>query len=621
MTNQVFSFEADTGKILNIVINSLYSQKEIFLRELISNASDAINKRKFEVNSSGGSTDTFDGEIKITVTKKEKTITISDNGIGLNADEMRETLGTIASSGTKAFIESTQQSSDNEDVTNQLIGQFGVGFYSAFMVAERIEVLSRKHGQDEASLWASDGQTGFSIDAGTRDGTGTDVTLYLRKEAKEYLDKERISFLVKKFSDHIAQPIFWIEAKEDPAQLNSSTALWTRPAKEISEEEYNNFYSSVAMAYDTPFAILHNKTEGAVEFTNLLFIPMAAPFDLFDPERKSRLQLYVNRVFITDNYDGLVPKWLRFMRGVIDTPDVDLNVSREMLQQNPAVTKISKAVVKRALTTLGKAVEKRRDEYEQVWTSLGRVIKEGLYEDDVNKDKILEICLFQSTRGQTQLTLKEYIDGFAKGQEMIYYLSAENADLALSSPHLESFKAQGIDVLLMTDPIDDFWLSKIPEFEGKKFQSITRGEIDISKIGETKSDDEDQPDAVSDTLVAKIKHVLGETIADVRSSTNMETSLARLVSNDQGMDPQMERMMRLHNPEFGAGPKILEVNAKHPLIKSLNAKFETGEFEDSDIFAKLLFDSAVVSEGEPIANPRDFTLRIADLMQRALADK
>lgn len=621
MTNQVFSFEADTGKILNIVINSLYSQKEIFLRELISNASDAINKRKFEVNSSGGSTDTFDGEIKITVTKKEKTITISDNGIGLNADEMRETLGTIASSGTKAFIESTQQSSDNEDVTNQLIGQFGVGFYSAFMVAERIEVLSRKHGQDEASLWASDGQTGFSIDAGTRDGTGTDVTLYLRKEAKEYLDKERISFLVKKFSDHIAQPIFWIEAKEDPAQLNSSTALWTRPAKEISEEEYNNFYSSVAMAYDTPFAILHNKTEGAVEFTNLLFIPMAAPFDLFDPERKSRLQLYVNRVFITDNYDGLVPKWLRFMRGVIDTPDVDLNVSREMLQQNPAVTKISKAVVKRALTTLGKAVEKRRDEYEQVWTSLGRVIKEGLYEDDVNKDKILEICLFQSTRGQTQLTLKEYIDGFAKGQEMIYYLSAENADLALSSPHLESFKAQGIDVLLMTDPIDDFWLSKIPEFEGKKFQSITRGEIDISQIGETKSDDEDQPDAVSDTLVAKIKHVLGETIADVRSSTNMETSLARLVSNDQGMDPQMERMMRLHNPEFGAGPKILEVNAKHPLIKLLNAKFETGEFEDSDIFAKLLFDSAVVSEGEPIANPRDFTLRIADLMQRALADK
>ena len=619
MSTQTFNFEADTGKILNIVINSLYSQKEIFLRELISNASDAINKRKFEIITAGSAADTVDGNITITVHKKDKTITLSDNGIGLSADEMVETLGTIASSGTKAFMEAAKTTKDANDMTDQLIGQFGVGFYSAFMVADKVEVLSRKHGAPSASLWASDGEGGFTITDAKRDDTGTSVILYLRNDAKEYLEQERIAHLVKKYSDHIAQPIFWIGKDDAAEQLNSSAALWTRPAKDITEAEYNSFYHAVASAYDKPFITLHNKTEGAVEFTNLLFVPSSAPFDLYDPARKSKLQLYVNRVFITDDYEGLVPKWLRFLRGVIDTPDVDLNVSREMLQQNPAVTKISKAVVKRTISEMKKALENRRDDYANFWDGLGKIVKEGLYEDKANGEKLLEICLFRSTKTDKMITLQEYVDGFAQNQDVIYYLSADDAERARLSPHLESFQAKDIDVLLLTDPIDDFWLSEIQQFAGKNFQSITRGEVDLSDIGQAKEKDDQPDEALSDRFVAKIKNVLEGSVANVRSSANMETSLARLVADENGMDQQMERMMRMHNPDFKGMPKVLEVNAKHPLIKSLNAKLETGEFDGSDDFAKLILDTALVAEGEAIIDPRDFTKRLSDVMQKALA--
>ncbi len=516
-------------------------------------------------------------------------------------------------------MEAAKTTKDADKMTDQLIGQFGVGFYSAFMVADKVEVLSKKHDAKSANLWASDGQGGFSITDADRDETGTSVILYLRNDAKEYLEQERIAHLVKKYSDHIAQPIFWIGKDDAADQLNSSAALWTRPAKEISEDEYKSFYHAVASAYDKPFITLHNKTEGAVEFTNLLFIPSSAPFDLYDPERKSKLQLYVNRVFITDDYEGLVPKWLRFLRGIIDTPDVDLNVSREMLQQNPAVTKISNAVVKRTISEMKKALEKRRDDYANFWDGLGKVIKEGLYEDTANSEKLLEICLFRSTKTDNMITLQEYVDGFAQNQEVIYYLSADDAGRARLSPHLESFQAKDIDVLLLTDPIDDFWLSNIQQFAGKTFQSITRGEVNLSDIGEAKQKDDQPDETLSDIFVAKIKNVLEGSVANVRSSANMETSLARLVADENGMDQQMERMMRMHNPDFKGMPKILEVNAKHPLIKSLNAKLETGEFEGSDDFAKLILDTALVAEGEAIIDPRDFTRRLSDVMQKALA--
>ena len=618
MSDKQFKFEADTGKILNIVINSLYSQREIFLRELISNASDAINKRKFETLRAGESGDTFDGAIGIAVDKKARTVTISDNGIGLTSDEMVATLGTIASSGTKAFMENID-TGENGDIGDQLIGQFGVGFYSAFMVADQITVVSHKHGADEVHAWTSDGQTGFTIARAEREATGTDVILRVRKDAKEFLEQERLSYLVKKYSEHIAQPISWLDKDNDPEQLNSSIALWTRAPKDISEEEYKNFYHEVASSYDSPFATLHNRTEGTVEFTNLLFVPSSAPFDLFEPERKPKLQLYVNRVFITDSCEDLVPKWMRFVRGVIDTPDVDLNVSREMLQQNPVVTKIRKALTKRVLGELKKALEKRREEYQSLWAALGKVIKEGLYEDQDNKEKILDISLFKSTKTNELITLQDYVDQFAEGQDIIYYLSTENAELALNSPHLESFEAKGIDVLLLSDPIDDFWLANMPDFKGKAFQSITRGEIDLSKIGEQTKDGDKAEPVLTDSLVAKVKHVFESHVADVRSSAHMERSLARLVADENGMDPQMERMMRMHNPDFKGGPKVLELNARHPLIKTLNERLEGGEFDGSDKFAKLILDSALVSDGEAISDPREFAERIADVMQQALA--
>ena len=617
MSEKQFDFEADTGKILNIVINSLYSQREIFLRELISNASDAINKRKLETLNAGEANNTFDGAITIAIDKKARTIKISDNGIGLTSDEMIATLGTIASSGTKAFVDSIE-GDEQGDIGGQLIGQFGVGFYSAFMVSEKITVVSHKHETDDAYAWTSDGQSGFQISDADRADIGTDIIMTLRKDAKEFLERERISYLVKKYSDHIAQPISWLKKGSDPEQLNSSVALWTRPAKDISEEEYKSFYHEVASSYDSPFTTLHNRTEGTVEFTNLLFVPSSAPFDLFEPERKPKLQLYVNRVFITDSCEDLIPKWMRFVRGVIDTPDVNLNVSREMLQQNPVVTKIRKALTKRVLGELKKALEKRPEDYQSLWAALGKVIKEGLYEDQDNKEKILDISLFKSTKTNELVTLQDYVDNFAKGQDVIYYLSTENAELALNSPHLESFEAKGIDVLLLSDPIDDFWLANMPDFKGKAFQSITRGEIDLSKVGEqVKEKDEAEP-VLNDSLVAKVKHALENHVADVRSSAHMERSLARLVADENGMDPQMERMMRMHNPDFKGGPKILELNAKHPLIKTLNERLEIGEFDGSEKFAKLIFDSAMVSDGESIADPREFTERIADVMQRAL---
>ena len=438
MSEQAYQFEADTGKILDIVIGSLYSQKEIFLRELISNASDAISKRQFDALQMDAAA-SFDGVISVTVDKKAKSVSISDNGVGLNEDDLKNTLGTIASSGTKAFLDEVEQNGGKIKSESQLIGQFGVGFYAAFMVAERVEVTSRKFDSNKAFCWESDGKTGFTITPASKDDTGTSITLFLKTDSKEYLDEERVSFLVKKYSDHISFPINWLAKGSEPKRLNASTALWTKPSKDISAEDYKSFYNSVSASYDSPFATFHNKTEGAVEFTNLLFIPSDAPFDLYDPDRKSKLQLYVNRVFITDQCDDLVPKWLRFLRGIIDTPDVNLNVSREMLQHSPIIAKIRKSIVKRVLAELKKAIEKRREEYEAFWDAFGRVVKEGVYEDVDNRAKILEVSFFKASQSSTLITLDEYIDNFVEGQEEIYYLSVEDPALANGSPHLEGF--------------------------------------------------------------------------------------------------------------------------------------------------------------------------------------
>ena len=618
-----YQFAADTGKILDIVIDSLYSQKEIFLRELVSNASDAISKRQLD-SLQGEAAGSFDGLISIAVDKKAKSLSITDNGIGLNEADLKSTLGTIASSGTKAFLEQMEQSGDKSTSQSQLIGQFGVGFYAAFMVAERVEVLSKKSDSDSAFCWASDGKTGFTISAADKQDTGTAITLFLKSDAKEFLEEERISHLIKKYSDHISFPIQWLDKDGESKRLNASTALWTKPAKDISEDDYKAFYNSVSASYDTPFATLHNKTEGVVEFTNLLFIPSVAPYDLYDPDRKSKIQLYVNRVFITDQCDELVPKWMRFLRGVIDTPDVNLNVSREMLQHSPVITKIRKSLVKRVLSELKKSIEKRRDDYQNFWDGFGRVIKEGIYEDADNRAKILEVSFFKSAKSSKMVTLDEYIDAFAEGQQEIYYLSVEDPALAAGSPHLEGFEAKGVDVLILSDPVDDFWLANTVDYKGKTFRSISRGDVDLSgiKSADGKDADDDKNAAEdsksADTAVAKIKDVLSARVADVKPSKNLAKSVARLIADENAMDAQMERFMRMHNADFKGAPKILEVNAKHPLITALNDRLATGDFAEANDFAELIYQSALISDGKQVDDPHAFAEKLAKVMQKAL---
>ncbi|MBT4831252.1 MAG: molecular chaperone HtpG, partial [Marinovum sp.] len=420
MTISNHAFEADTGKILDIVINSLYSQKEIFLRELISNASDALNKRRVEGSVDGALLAETVGEIVLEAHEKKKILKISDNGIGLDEADMVEALGTIARSGTKAFLDNLQSNDDKDAGEANLIGQFGVGFYSAFMVADKVEVVSKKAGTDSAFKWESDGATGYSIEPAERDAAGTTITLHLKKADKEYASDVRLRHLVKKYSDHVAHPIKLVDDNGEMTTLNTVEALWTKAPKDISPEDYKSFYNSVGATYDDPFLTIHNKAEGAIEFTNLLFAPSTPPFDLFDPERNSKINLYINRVFITDDCNDLVPKWLRFLRGVVDTPSLDLNVSREMLQQSVSMGKIRKAIVKKVMSEIKKKIKKNSEAYDVFWGNFGKVIKEGLYEDNENREKIVEICRFQSSQKSALISLEAYIEAMPDGQSDIY---------------------------------------------------------------------------------------------------------------------------------------------------------------------------------------------------------
>ncbi len=600
MTIENRAFEADTSKILDIVIHSLYSNREIFLRELISNASDALDKRRFLASTDQSLQAEQELQIHIKSDKKAKTLTISDNGIGMDSDDMVSSLGTIARSGTQNFIKQLEASKENDDSKLSLIGQFGVGFYAAFMVAETVDVISRKAGSDKAFKWHSDGATGYSLDNAERSEAGTDIILHLKKDAKEFLEEQRISYMIKKYSDHLSAPIYWQNAEESK-MLNSASAIWTRPKSEITQEQYTSFYQQASAAYDTPYLTLHNVTEGVTNFTSLLFVPSTRPVDLFNPERKSRLQLYINRVFITDECEDLVPNWLRFVRGVVDTPDLDLNVSREMLQQVPAINKIKKSIIRRVLSELKKQAGKNQEAYENFWLEFGLVVKEGLYEDADFREKILELCRFYSCRKGGYISLAEYVSEMKEKQEEIYYLSSETVEQAEISPHIEGFKARDIDVIVLSDPIDEFWLPLVPEFEGKKFKSASRGAHDLDKFEQEDTEKKKADPSEFDMLMARIKTNLGEQIADVRLSSTLTESPACLVADENGMDIQMERLMKAHNKDFQGAPRILELNPDHDLVAALNkmADAKSGSKENGlvDDASHLLFDQAQILEG------------------------
>ncbi len=623
MTIENRAFEADTSKILDIVIHSLYSNREIFLRELISNASDALDKRRFLASTDQSLQAEQELQIHIKSDKKAKTLTLSDNGIGMDSDDMVSSLGTIARSGTQNFIKQLEASKENDDSKLSLIGQFGVGFYAAFMVAETVDVISRKAGSDKAFKWHSDGATGYSLDNAERSEAGTDIILHLKKDAKEFLEEQRISYMIKKYSDHLSAPIYWQNAEES-TMLNSASAIWTRPKSEITQEQYTSFYQQASAAYDTPYLTLHNVTEGVTNFTSLLFVPSTRPVDLFNPERKSRLQLYINRVFITDECEDLVPNWLRFVRGVVDTPDLDLNVSREMLQQVPAINKIKKSIIRRVLSELKKQAGKNQEAYENFWLEFGLVVKEGLYEDADFREKILELCRFYSCRKGGYISLAEYVSEMKEKQEEIYYLSSETVEQAEISPHIEGFKARDIDVIVLSDPIDEFWLPLVPEFEGKKFKSASRGALDLDKFEQEDTEKKKADPSEFDMLIARIKTNLGEQIADVRLSSTLTESPACLVADENGMDIQMERLMKAHNKDFQGAPRILELNPDHDLVAALNkmADAKSGSKENGlvDDASHLLFDQAQILEGRMPSDLTAFSKRMTRVMASSIMD-
>ncbi|MDC3096133.1 molecular chaperone HtpG [Alphaproteobacteria bacterium] len=617
MSNMEKKFEADTGKILDIVINSLYSEREIFVRELISNASDAIDKKKYLALTNKSINDTSDPfEIKIEVNSKENTIKISDNGIGMDEEDLINSLGTIARSGTKAFLEQFNKSKDDKKEDVNLIGQFGVGFYASFMVADKVEVLSKKAGTDKSWKWISDGKSGYNIEKGEKINSGTELILHLKKDAKEFLEGTRIQFVVRKYSDHISYPVKMLEVSKKDAKeetINEASALWTRAPKDIKEKQYEDFFSHIGAGFGKPLLTMHNNTEGTVSYTNLLCIPSSKPFDLFNPDRKSSLKLYINRVFITDKCDNLIPAYLRFVKGIVDTQDIDLNVSREMLQNNPAVAKISKSLVGKILRELKKIADKDKAKYIQFWTEFGQVLKEGLYEDLERKDTLLELARFSNNENNDLISLEDYVNAMDKNQKDIYYIAADTKSQALSSPHLEGFKSKGIKVLVMADPIDQFWLSMAGQFKEKNFVSITQGEIDLDNIKSDKKDPKNKDTKKDDVdkrftnLIAHLKASLGQNVKDIRLTSKLTDSPACLVADKGDMDVAMENLMKQRDPNYQGAPRILEINPEHALVEKMNKLLSDKKHNNLvDDAGTLLFEQARMMEGKLPSDPTKF---------------
>ena len=624
-------FQAEVTKVLDLVVHSLYSNKEIFLRELISNASDACDKLRYLSLTENNLIDPgTEFGITLSVNEKAKSITVADNGIGMNHDELIENLGTIARSGTTAFLESL---SGDEKKDADLIGQFGVGFYSCFSVAKKVEVASRRAGEDQAWLWSSEGAGSFTITESKRDTQGSTVTVYLDKDSKEYLEDARIRNIVKTYSDHISLPINLETTKDTNKsgettsdQINTGSAIWTRSKSDITEEQYKEFYHHVGHVFDDPWLTLHNRVEGKIEYTNLLYVPSSRPFDLMNPERKHRVKLYVKRVFITDDCEDLMPHFLRFVRGIVDSEDLPLNVSREMLQHNVLVGHIKKALVKRIFSELKKKATKKAEEYATFWDNFGAVLKEGLYEDHENRDKLLELVRFKSTESDNLVSLEDYVGQMNEGQEEIFYISGEDAETLKSSPQIEGFKSRGVEVLLMTDPIDEFWLPMVHVFNEKSFKSVTSGDIDIGKIkrSDEAGEEKEKPEAADDAAVAKLliafKEELGDAVKDVRASDRLTDSAVCLVAGEGDMDLHLERMLKSQgHMDVPTSARVLEINSTHDLIKQLSVLTDDlTRKEDLQNMAHLLLDQARIIEGEAVSDPVAFSKRLNSALAKGL---
>jgi molecular chaperone HtpG len=614
------AFEADVSKLLHMMVHSVYSDRDVFLRELISNAADACEKLRYEAIADPSLLgEDPQPQITITLDKEAGTLTVADNGIGMTAADMAETLGTIARSGTKAFMD--RLSADKNGEGQQLIGQFGVGFYSAFMVAGKVDVVSRRAGESDAASWSSDGLGTYTIapaDPEQAPVRGTEVTLHLLEDAKSYAERYSVERIVKAQSGHVPVPIFIEEtgSDEEARQVADGAALWTKPKSEISEEDYTDFYRSVAGQFDKPALTLHYRAEGRHEYSVLAFIPESKPFDLFDPDRNGRIKLYVRRVFITDEAE-ILPRYLRFVRGLVDSADLPLNMSREMIQDSPVLSAIQKGVSNRILSELEKMAVAEPERYAAVWENFGAVLKEGLYEDYARRDTLLGLARFKTTMSDGKWrSLKDYVASLRENQTAIYYATGTDLDRIADSPQVEGFKARGIEVLLLPDQVDSFWTTMGADFEGKPFKSVTQGAADLSLIplaegGELANAGEDVTG-----FIAFAKDALAEYVSDVRVSDRLTTSAVCIVAPDNAMDLQLEKMLASAGRASERAKPVLEVNAGHTLI----GKLAQSGASDDDLrdLSFLLLDEARIAEGEAPADPRAFVERLERLMAKTL---
>jgi molecular chaperone HtpG len=614
-------FQAEVSRLLEIVAHSLYSERQVFLRELISNASDACDKLRFLAQQDAAlAGDDTDFAVLLTADESGKTLTIADNGIGMDRDDLVANLGTIARSGTAAFVKALD-AGQRKDMP--LIGQFGVGFYSAFMVADKVTVESRKAGSDAGWRWESDGKGSYTIDAIELAKRGTSIRLHLKDDATEFLDADKLGEIVRRYSDHIAIPI-----KLGDQTLNRASALWTRSKNEVTAEQHTEFYRHLSHGFDEPWGTLHWRAEGKIEYTALLYVPGIRPFDLFAPERKHGVKLYVRRVFVNEAPEGLVPRYLRFLRGVVDSEDLPLNVSREMLQNNPVVRLIRQGITARVLGELEKRAKDDADSYAVFWDSFGEAMKEGIFEDAENGSRVLSLARFRTTTAPDKwVGLADYVARMKPGQETIYYIAGDDAKTVANSPHLEGFAKRGIEVLLLSDPVDEFWIAQTTDFEGKKFASVTRGSADLDKIAEAeKPEDAKKDEATPDIapLVALFRLALGDDVKDVRASQRLAESAVCLVADDSDMDIHLERMLRQHKQLRAAAKRILELNPEHALIQALARKLrEQGDntavqARVSEV-AKLLFDQARIVEGDKLDDPSAFAKRLASTLAAGFA--
>ena len=610
---KTMKFETEVSKLLDIVANSLYTEKEIFLRELISNASDACEKLRYESLSNKDFKNTDPFAINIHIHKKNNTITIKDNGIGMDEDDLQANLGTIAKSGTEEFLKKV---GDKKGDVSQ-IGKFGVGFYSSFMVSDQVVVKSKKFNTEQGYIWMSDGKGSYSIEKTEVASHGTEITLSIKKDENEYLDNFRIEEIVKKYSDFVPIPIYVTgdedkkEKDEDKkSQVNSAEAIWLKDKTKIKKEEYESFYKQSSTYYDEPLKTIHFKAEGVVNYSSLLFLPKSQPHDLYHPDRKNKLKLYVNKVFISDKLETLIPAWLRFIPGVVDSEDLSLNISREILQNNAVIQKINTGITKRILKEIKDLKSKNKDGFLEFWKNFGAVLKEGLYEFNETHDSIFEFAVFGSSEDKELITLAEYIEKYPNEKKKIYFISGENKENLMNSPQMEYFKKETINVLLITDPVDEFWIPMKNKYKDYEFTSITKGDIDFKDTKDTK--DDKKTNKSDKEFVNLLKDVLKEKVKDVKISKRLTSSASCLVADENDMDMHLKKLMAANNQNTGDEKRILEINNDHDLVvkmKSLNT-------EDKNKFSEILFDHAKLMEGENLDDPKKYTNLIAELISK-----